>query len=196
MKQMSSLGPTATTSVAPIFFPHFSDARSTTSDRPDAHGTPTKYYDCGSASERSGGVAPRSSAVVSVLRLGGSALLAAFVGRTELVGAIGLTLHAAGFAPPGLVEAARGHAPVLAVLYLVVSFVGAAYGYYAHCSKIEDWCDAQPPGSEKDWKVQPEKKASPESRALARRLGTFTERYLRPVGGRVKWVGRWRVDTP
>ena len=55
--------------------------------------------------------------------------------------------------------------------------------------------DAQPPGSEKDWKVQPEKKASPESRALARRLGTFTERYLRPVGGRVKWVGRWRVDT-
>ena len=138
----------------------------------DFRGIPTKYYDNGSASERSGGVSPRLHVWHHLLKLLGGALLAVFAGRTDLIGAVILTLHSAGLTPPGLLSAAHGHAS-LVVLFLVLSFLGAGYGYYAHCSAIEAWCDAQPKGSEAEWKIQPAAVASADSRGLARRLGTF-----------------------
>ena len=58
-------------------------------------------------------------------------------------------------------------------MYVVLSFFGAAYGYFRHCSAIEAWCDAQPAGSEAQWKCQPALALNAESRALARKLGTF-----------------------
>lgn len=160
-----------------FFFPHLARVRARATfghgiDEHDENGTPCKYFDCGSTSERTGGSAPRSGAVLAMLKLGSGALSAALVGRTDLIGALGLALHSIGYTPPGLLEAAKGQAPLLIFMYLALSFIGAAYGYYKHCSAIEAWCDAQPASSYTDWKIQ--KADTPlELRSLARKLGTL-----------------------
>ena len=102
-----------------------------------------------------------------------AACSAALAARADLIGILWLTLHSAGLAPVALLEMAHGHAPLLTFAYVAISFCGAAFGYYRHCSAIEAWCDAQPAGSAEQWKVQPQAIASQSSRTLSRRLGTF-----------------------
>ena len=116
----------------------------------------------------------------------------------ELLGALALSLHAAGVDLPGLLAAAQGHAPAIAIGYLALSGGGAAYGYYSHCSAIERWVAAQPAGTEGTWRCQPGARLDPASAALAVRLGTFNAGCAAVYGGLTTLLhlrGGWGAPT-
>ncbi|KAL1500707.1 hypothetical protein AB1Y20_013354 [Prymnesium parvum] len=136
----------------------------------DGAGVPLKYYDCGAC--RLNESAPRAHALAHSVRFCVTVTAAGLAGRGEVLSSALLVLRSLGVDAPGALEAASGHGLWVA-LYLLLSFVLAAYGYYAHCSAIEAWCDAQPAGTEEAWKLQPHRHASAESRRLSMRLGTF-----------------------
>lgn len=159
--------------VSSWLLPHLHPGPGTCTDEAAADGIPHKYYNAGSDAQRAGGDSPRARAFNSMTSLFFAACSAALAARADLIGILWLTLHSAGLAPVALLEMAHGHAPLLTFAYVAISFCGAAFGYYRHCSAIEAWCDAQPAGSAEQWKVQPQAIASQSSRTLSRRLGTF-----------------------